>query len=73
MHDLAREVVTIAEAGLRARAAAGADGLIPDESHFLGTLRETVESGRTPADELLARFRGDWNGDLSRIYAENSY
>ena len=73
MHDLAREVVTIAEVGLRARAAPGSGGLLPDETHFLGTLRETVETGRTPADDLLARFEREWNGDLSRIYAERSY
>ena len=28
---------------------------------------------QVPADELLDRFHGDWNGDLTRIYAEHSY
>src|SRR6056297_4114760 len=73
MHDLAREVLDISEAGLKARARAGGGGMIPDETHFLGTLRESVETGMTPADELLARYHGDWQGDLSRIYAEFSY
>lgn len=73
MRDLAREVVAIAEGGLKARARPGAGGLLPDESHFLNALRETVETGRTPADELLARYRGDWGGDLSRIYDAYSY
>ena len=73
MHDLAREAVDIAEAGLKARARTGADGLIPDETHFLNALRESVDSGDVPADELLARYHGDWNGDLDRIYAEYSY
>jgi glutamate--cysteine ligase len=36
-------------------------------------LKESVETGRVPADELLARYHGDWHGDLSRIYAEYSY
>ncbi|WP_193139852.1 MULTISPECIES: glutamate--cysteine ligase [unclassified Meridianimarinicoccus] len=73
MQDLAREVVDIAEAGLKARARPGANGLIPDETHFLNALQESVESGRTPADELLGRYNGDWNGDLTRIYADYSY
>ena len=73
MHDLAREVLAIADAGLRARARPGSDGLLPDETHFLNALHEIVETGRTPADELLERYHGDWGGDLSRIYAEYSY
>lgn len=73
MLDLAREVVAISEAGLKARARPGAGGLVPDETHFLDALKETVETGRAPADELLAHYHGDWHGDLSRIYAEYSY
>ncbi|SEP80156.1 glutamate--cysteine ligase [Thalassovita taeanensis] len=73
MHDLAREVLAIAEGGLKARARVGAGGLIPDETHFLNALKESVDSGKTPADELLEHYHGDWNGDLSRIYAEYSY
>ena len=73
MRDLAGEALDIAQAGLKARARAGAGGLIPDETHFLDALRETVDSGQTPADELLARYHGDWNGDLSKVYGEYSY
>lgn len=73
MHDLAREVLNIAEAGLVARARPGAGGLVPNETHFLNALKDSVDSGSVPSDELLARYNGDWNGDLSRIYAEYSY
>lgn len=73
MRDLAREVVAIAEAGLKARARKGAGGMVPDETHFLNPLRESIETGRVPADELLEKYHGDWNGDLTRIYAEYSY
>ncbi|PSL18915.1 glutamate--cysteine ligase [Shimia abyssi] len=73
MHDLAREVVAISEAGLKARGQAGAGGLVPDETHFLNALKESVESGKVPADELLDHYHGDWGGDLSRIYGEYSY
>ncbi|GIT89741.1 glutamate--cysteine ligase [Jannaschia pagri] len=73
MHDLARELVHIAHAGLKARAKPGAGGLIPDETHFLSALQESVESGKAPADELLDRYHGDWAGDLTRIYGDYSY
>ncbi len=73
MHDLAREVLAIAEAGLKARAMPGAGGMVPDETHFLNALQESVESGSVPADELLTHYNGDWNGDLTRIYGAYSY
>jgi glutamate--cysteine ligase len=73
LRELAREVLALADAGLSARGRSGAGGTIPDETHFLNALRESVETGQTPADELLARYAGDWQGDLSRIYADYSY
>ena len=73
MHALAREVVAIADAGLKARARPGAGGLVPDETHFLNALKESVETGQVPADELLEKYHGDWQGDLTRIYPEYSY
>ena len=73
MRDLARQVLAIAEAGLKARARPGASGMIVDERHFLNALHDSVDTGQVPADELLEHYRGDWNGDLSRIYAACSY
>ena len=73
MHDLAREVVAISEAGLKARARPGAGGLVPDETHFLNALKESLETGKTMSDELLDLYHGPWGGDLSRIYEEFSY
>ncbi len=73
MRDLAAEVLEIAEAGLKARAMPGVGGMLPDETHFLNALQETVADGRTPADELMEKYNGDWKGDLSRIYDDFSY
>lgn len=73
MHELAREVVAISEAGLKARARPGAGGLVPDETHFLNALKDSIESGQTPADELLGKYHGEWGGDLSRIYDAYAY
>ncbi|MEC7257307.1 MAG: glutamate--cysteine ligase [Pseudomonadota bacterium] len=73
MHALAREVVALSDAGLKARARTGAGGMVPDETHFLNALKESLDTGHVPADELLDRYNGAWNGDLSRVYAEYSY
>ena len=73
MHDLAREVLAISEAGLVARGKEGAGGLVPNETHFLNALKESVDTGKTPADELLGMYHGDWGGDLTRIFADYSY
>jgi len=73
MHELAREVVAISESGLKARRKPGAGGLVPDETHFLNALKDSLDSGKVPADELLARYNGAWGEDLSRIYGEFAY
>lgn len=73
LYDLAREAVAIAETGLRSRARPGAGGLIPDEVHFLNALQESIASGQVPADELIARYHGDWESDVTRVFAEYSY
>jgi glutamate--cysteine ligase len=71
MADLAREVVAIADVGLRARARSGTGGA--DETGFLDVLQDAVARGRSPADDLLARYQGEWAGDLSRAYTDCAY
>jgi glutamate--cysteine ligase len=73
LRDLARAALEIAEAGLKARGMAGAGGLIPDETHFLNALKESVDTGQVPADELLARYHGDWGERLEPIFEEYAY
>lgn len=73
MHELSKSVLDIAHAGLAKRARTGAGGMIPDETHFLNALMESVETKKTPADELMDHYNGAWAGDLNRIFAEFSY
>ncbi|MBD8548416.1 glutamate--cysteine ligase [Sphingomonas sp. CFBP 8760] len=68
LRDIAGAVLDIAHAGLAARGRFNASG--DDETGFLEPLREIVRSGKVPAEMLLERYHGDWNGDVSRIYAE---
>src|SRR5689334_2104695 len=60
VHDLAREVVEIAAAGLSRRAKLNAAG--DNESGFLEPLREVISSGKTPAERLLDKYNNEWNG-----------
>jgi glutamate--cysteine ligase len=71
MQDLARDVVEIAGQGLRARAELDASG--NNEGGFLDPLREIVARGLTPADQLLGRYHGEWQGDVGRVYEELSF
>jgi glutamate--cysteine ligase len=71
LNDLAREILDISSAGLTARNRLNTSG--DNESGFLDPLREVVAKGKSPAAQLLERYHGDWNGDVSRIYDEMSF
>ena len=73
MIDIAKEVVTISQTGLKARARTGAQGLLQDESHFLNALNDSLDTGNTPADELLNLYHGEWEKDINRIFENFSY
>ena len=71
MLDLARRVLDLSAAGLAARARINDAG--DNEGGFLDPLRDVLASGQTPADRLLARYHGEWAGDVSHIYEEYSF
>jgi glutamate--cysteine ligase len=71
VRELAVEVLEIARAGLKRRARNDRWG--DDESHFIETLALIAESGTSPADELLERYRGPWQGDIDHVFSEFAY
>ena len=71
VRDIALEVLDIAREGLHRRARRDLAG--EDETHFLDALFSIAGSGRTPAAELVEDYRTRWNGDITRIYAEQAY
>ena len=71
LRDIASEVLDIARSGLRARTRLNGAG--DNETAYLAPLDEVVASGRTHAERLLERYHGEWAGDLSRVYAEESF
>ncbi|MGC8469767.1 MAG: glutamate--cysteine ligase, partial [Acetobacteraceae bacterium] len=68
LRDLARRAVTIAAAGLRARARRNAAGA--DEAVYLAPLAEIAAGAPTQAELWLERYRGAWGGDVTRIFEE---
>jgi len=71
MQDLAKEVLALSRAGLEARNRQGCKG--KTEAAFLDTLDETVATGKTAAENLLALYHGAWNGDISRVFRDFAY
>lgn len=71
LRDIAGRVLDIARAGLTARARL--NGVGDNETGYLASLDEVVASGRTHAERMLERYRTAWNGDISRVYAEESF
>jgi glutamate--cysteine ligase len=69
--DIARQVLKISEAGLKGRAKD--NGIGTDETVFLDSLMTTAQSGITPAEEMLARFNGAWNGRIDPVYDEYAF
>jgi glutamate--cysteine ligase len=69
--ELARRMLDIASHGLRERAALDASG--GTEEGFLQPLRELVERGQTRAEELLALYRGEWKGDLCKLFESYNF
>ncbi len=73
MIELAREVIAIANEGLKARCIPSSNLKFPDETHFLDALNEVVESERTAADKLIELYRNNWNQDVSKVFDQHSY
>lgn len=71
LRDLARDMLEISQAGLRSRAKEDAIGTT--EEGFLQPLSDLVERGYTRAEELLRRWRSEWEGDLSRLFTAYNF
>jgi glutamate--cysteine ligase len=71
LFEIARECLTLAHSGLRRRA--HVDHLGRDETRYLEPLDRIIESGRTPAEEMLAKFHGPWHGSVEPAYDEYAF
>lgn len=72
LREVALEVLAIARKGLAARAVVDpATGR--DETVHLDFLDEIATSGRTQADRMLDAYRGEWAGDIDRVFAATAW
>jgi glutamate--cysteine ligase len=44
-----------------------------DETKYLEPLEDLVSRGSTPAEELLAKYHGDWGGSVEPVFTEYAY
>jgi glutamate--cysteine ligase len=71
VHEIAREVLSIAESGLRRRRRINSTD--QDESVYLAPVQDIVSRGKTVADDLLARLAGPWNGRIDHVFEEFAF
>ncbi len=71
VHALARQMLEIATAGLRRCARMDEAGM--SEEGFLQPLWELVDRGQTRGEELLAKFQGEWEGDMCKLFEEYNF
>jgi glutamate--cysteine ligase len=69
--SLAKETLRLAEQGLARRRKHDRAG--HDETRYLRPIQEFVARGITPAEELLEKFHGPWQGSVDPIYNEYAY
>ena len=69
--ELARQVLAIAQGGLQRRAFANAKG--EDESIFLEPVEAILRNGLTPAEEILARYEGEWGRSTDPLFREYAF
>lgn len=71
MTEFSKELLDIATAGLRARKRMDSFG--DDETHFLNALKATVDMNKTPAEEMLEKFHGEWQEKIDPVFTEYAY
>ncbi|MGY4423232.1 glutamate--cysteine ligase [Bradyrhizobium sp. JR6.1] len=71
LFEIAKECLILSHAGLRRRGRI--DHLGRDESRFLEPLERIIETGRSPAEEMLEKFNGPWKGSVEPAYQEYAF
>jgi glutamate--cysteine ligase len=69
--QLATQTLELSRGGLARRACKDIGG--QDETRYLEPLEDLVSRGTTPAEEMLAKYRGEWGGSVEPVFAEYAY
>jgi len=68
---LAKTTLDLADRGLARRKHLDQSG--QDERRHLAPVREYISRGVTPAQELLEKYHGAWNGRVEPLFEEYAY
>lgn len=71
LFEVAKDCLALAHAGLRRRNYVDQSGR--DETRYLEPLDRIIDAGRTPAEELLAKFNGEWQHSVEPAYAQYAF
>ena len=69
--DIGREILELSRQGLKRRNRQ--DGAGADETIYLRSIQDTLDKGQTPAEELLAKYHGEWGGSVDPVFTEYAY
>jgi glutamate--cysteine ligase len=71
LQNVALDVLAIARGGLDARNNVGPGE--KTEAKFIDVLDEIAQSGNSAADDLLALYKGQWQGDIDRVFRDFAF
>jgi glutamate--cysteine ligase len=71
LQNVAKDILAIARAGLKARARMNAHG--EHEALFLDDLDEIAKTGISPAERLIERYKGAWGESVEPVFEEAAY
>lgn len=71
LREVARTVLALSQAGLKRRNQLDRQGR--DETRFLEPLEQIVLAGAPPAERLLERYRGEWDGSIEPVFQALAY
>lgn len=69
--DIAEDMFAIAREGLQKRARRDVQGR--SEVKFLEPIEAIIRSRRTPAEELLSKYAGEWQGEIDHVFTDLAY
>jgi glutamate--cysteine ligase len=71
LFEVAKECLAVSYAGLCRRGRLDLSGR--DETRHLEPLQRIIDCGRTPAEEMLEKFRGPWKETVEPAYDEYAF
>ncbi len=71
LQDIAKQALAISRAGLKARGRLNSHG--ESETVFLQELDSFAQTGKSNADRLINKFKGEWDGDISHAYRDCAF